>query len=87
MTKLFLFMILLLAGTITTVPVFAEDDDDERIGFEEREDNEHEDDERIGLGNGMSDMVLYVTIAAIVGTIGYTGFKIISTKRPKVVKK
>ncbi len=84
MTKLSLFLILLLAITVTTVPVFADDDDDdERIGFGEREDDD--DDERIG--SGMSDMVLYVTIAAIIGTVGYTGFKIISAKKPKLVKK
>lgn len=90
MTKLSLFLILLLAITVTIVPVFADDDDDddERIGFVEREDDEREDDddERIGLGSGMSDMVLYVTISAIAGTIGYTGFKIISAKRPKLEK-
>jgi len=92
MTKLPLFLILLLAVAITTLPVFADedDDDDERIGLGEREDDEREDDdddERIGLGTGVSDMVLYVTIAAIVGTIGYTGFRIISAKRPKMIKK
>jgi len=80
MTKLPLFLILLLAVTVTTVPVFADEDewDDDERG---------EDDERIGLGTGISDMVLYVTISAIVGTIGYTGYKIISAKRPKLVKK
>lgn len=91
MTKLPFFLILLLAVTVTTVPVFADDDEwddsDDRMGFGEREDDEHEEDDRMKLGNGMSDMVLYVTIAATAGTIGYTGFKIISTKKPKLVKK
>ena len=95
MTKLSLFLIGLIALSVTTVPVLADDDDDDEreFGFGERE-REHgdekeddDDDERIGLGTGVSDMVLYVTISAIVGTIGYTGYKIISTKRPKLVKK
>ena len=71
MTNLSLFLMLLFAITVTTVPVFADDDDDERMK----------------LGSGIPDMVLYITVSAIVGTIGYTGFKIITARRPKMVKK
>jgi ABC-type Zn2+ transport system substrate-binding protein/surface adhesin len=108
---------LLLAITVTTVPVFAEHgekpvgsdpyngfeeednhDDDDRKGSEDKDDDrdgdrdndrdderddDDDDDDRLSLGTGNTDMILYVTVAAIIASIGYTGFRIIKAKRPK----
>ena len=60
-----------------------EDDDREGFGIMERErEREHQDDdEGIPLGSDTGNIILYGTIAAIIASIGYTAFKIISTKR------
>ena len=42
------------------------------------------DDEEIAIGGGMPDAILYGTIAVIVGSVAYTGYKIYKTKRPKL---
>lgn len=95
MKNILVFTFLLFVLTVNVIPSFADDDDDERedafeFGENEREDEderEDDDDERIGLGTEFSDMVLYGTIAAIVGSIGYTGFRIMTMKRPKIKSK
>ena len=92
----FLGAILLLAFSSTDVAFADEDewDDDEREyereGFgemereQEREREHDDDDEGLALGGGISDAILYGTIAVIVGSIAYTGFKIYKAKRPKI---
>ena len=65
-------------------------DDDEREGLgvmeREREREHNDDDDELAIGSGTGDMILYVTIGAIVASIGYTGFKILKSKRPMVQK-
>ena len=65
-------------------------DDDEREGFgvmeQEREREHNDDDDELAIGSGTGDMILYVAIGAIVASIGYTGFKILKSKRPMVQK-
>ena len=52
----------------------------------EREREHNDDDDELAIGSGTGDMILYVTIGAIVASIGYTGFKILKSKRPMVQK-
>lgn len=93
MKKLIGFMFLLFVLTVNVIPSFADDDEREdsfEFGKNEREDedeSEDDDDDRTRLGTGFSDMVLYGTIAAIVGSVGYTGFRIMRMKRPKIKSK
>ena len=101
MKALTLGLFLLLAFSVTTIPtVFADDDewdDDEREyereGFgemereQEREREHDDDDEGLALGGGIPDAILYGTIAVIVGSVAYTGFKIYKTKRPKLTSR
>ena len=68
-------------------------DDDEWEGSgvmkQERErEREHQDDDdnELAIGSGTGDVILYVTIGAIAASIGYTGFKILKSKRPMVQK-
>jgi len=88
-SRSFVFLLLLLITSITIVPtIFADDDDEEdrlesQIQEEEREEEEENDDDEGGipLGTDTGNIILYGTIAAIVASIGYTAFKIISSKR------
>jgi hypothetical protein len=50
----------------------------------EREHEDDDDDEGLALGGGMPDAILYGTIAVIIGSVAYTGFKIYKIKRPKL---
>ena len=90
---------MLLAFSVTIIPTAFADDDEwddddgeyEREGFGEMEvererEREHDDDDEITLGGGVSDAILYGTIAVIVGLVAYTGFKIYKTKKPKISK-
>lgn len=84
----FVFLFLILFTSITIVPTtFADEDDDEdekRLESQEQEEEEREENEDEGgipLGTDMGNIILYGTIAAIVASIGYTAFKIISSKR------
>ena len=86
----------LLVFSIVTLLVFSvpvafadedEYDDDEREGFriinQERErEHQDDDDDELQIGSGVGDMILYATIGAIVASIGYTGFKILKSKKP-----
>jgi hypothetical protein len=90
----------LLAGAITGIaPAFADEDDDEENGEEERDregssiglegendgdESEDEDDDERGAVGGLSGLVLYGVIAAVVGTIGYTGYKIFVSRKKAV---
>ena len=76
-------LVIFFVLAITVMPSYADDDEYERIGIEDREyDDEY--DERAELGTGIPDIVLYATISVILITIGYTGFRIINIKRPKL---
>jgi hypothetical protein len=80
-------LFLLVAFTIMPI-VYAEDEDDEEknnvFGLKEEQEEEHETDEDDGglqLGSGINSIILYGTIAAIMAAIGYSGFKIITSRR------
>ena len=88
------FPTLLFLVVFTIIPiVYAEDededdDDDEKNnifgskeGEDEGEDERDEDDGGLQLGSGINLVILYGTIAAIATAIGYSGFKIITSRR------
>ena len=85
-------MLILLVITVSIA--FADDDydddyDEERTGFglmERERDREHSDDEGLAIGSDIGNLVLYITIAAIITSIGYTAFRIYKTKRPAISK-
>jgi len=81
-TSLSLFLLLLLMVSLVAISptVFADEDEEEDEKDEERED----DDEGLAFGSGILDAIFYGTIAVIVGTVAYTGFKIYKAKRPKI---
>jgi hypothetical protein len=89
-SKIFLILLILSAFIITPI-VYAEDDEEKnntfgsKEGEDEREnegEDEHgEDDEELQLGSGINSVILYGTIAAIATAIGYSGFKIFTTRR------
>ena len=91
-----LMMIPLLAILVITVPIAIADEDeyedaedDDRMGFglmEQEREREHQDDQEIAIGSDIGNMILYGTIAAIVASVGYTGFKIYRAKRPAFSK-
>ncbi|KAF6245209.1 hypothetical protein [Nitrosopumilus sp. b2] len=73
----------LLAITIHTA-IASEDDEyekEDRFGFGimERE-REHQDDEELAIGSDAGNIILYVTIGAIIASVGYTGFKLYKAK-------
>ena len=79
------FVLFVMLSTIHRTPnVFAEDDDDNREGFRERE-REHQD-EGIPLGTDMGNIILYGTITAIGISVAYTAFKITISKRKSSTK-
>jgi len=80
----------ILALLVITVPIAIADEDeyedrkDDRMGFglmEREREREHQDDQEIAIGSDIGNMILYGTIAAIVASVGYTGFKIYRAKR------
>lgn len=66
---------------------FAEDDEEDRMGFGimERE-REHQDDEEFAIGSSIGNMILYGTIIAIIASVAYTGFKLYRVKKSKISK-
>ena len=95
------FLLAVLAFSVSTGFVFADEDDDEwdddereyeqkgsgnmeREQEREREHEDDDDDEGLALGGGIADAILYGTIAVIVGSVAYTGFKIYKTKKSKL---
>ena len=88
LNKLNVFLISFLAITIPTSYSLEdlEDVDREGFGLMERE-REHDDDDRLAIGSDAGNLILLVTIGAIIASIGFTGFKILRTKRPAVSKK
>ena len=95
-----LFLLLVFSITTVPTVFADEDEDEwdddeyERQGSgemareQERErEREHENDddaEGIALGGGIPDAIFYGTIAVIVVSVAYTGFKIYKTTRPKL---
>ena len=91
-------LIPILALLVITVPIAVADEDEyedeereeDRMGFgfmEREREREHQDDnEEIAIGSNIGNMILYGTIAAIIASVGYTGFKIYRAKRPAVSK-
>jgi hypothetical protein len=69
---------------------YADDDEDNIFGFRDRDREGSDDDERGGslFGTDVSSLVLVGTIAAILGTVGYSGYKLlkIRQKKPTVPK-
>lgn len=49
-----------------------------------RKEHDEDEDEGLALGGGISNAILYGTIAVIVGSVAYTGYKIYKTKKPKL---
>ena len=64
-----LFFLLALSVATFDPAVFADEDDNDA--------------ERM-LGGGIPDAILYGTIAIIVASVAYAGFKIYKAKRPKI---
>ena len=87
-------LLLLLVFSMTSFPVsFADDDewdDDRREGFDkmerEREHDDDDDDDEMVLGGDISNVVLYGTIATIIGSVAYTGVKISKARKPRMAK-
>lgn len=81
MKKLVIPILILLMVSIPVAIAGDDEDEEERIGFGimERE-REHQDDEELAISSDTGNMILYSTIAAIVASVGYTGFKIYRTK-------
>lgn len=86
-------LIPLFALLVISIPItYADEDefeDDDNVGFgimeQERErELDHEDDDGLAIGSGTGDLILYVTIAAIIASVGYTGFKIFNARKPKI---
>lgn len=74
----------LLAGTVAAVvPAFAEENGEREAG--EREQGESGDDSEGGAIDGVSGLVLYGVIAAVLGTIGYTAYKIFAGRKKTTV--
>ena len=91
MNKLYFLM---MAFLVVSIPAaFADEDEYEEeeyedrkgFGLQERErEREHDDDDEIAIGGGTGNLILYVTLGAIVASIGYTAFKILKPKRPMI---
>ena len=80
---MFVLLLFSLPVALADEDEYEEEEDEMRFGFGEMErerEREHQDDE-LAIGSGTADLVLYVTIGAIIASIGYTGFKILKTKR------
>jgi hypothetical protein len=73
--------IFLVSIVLSSVPlvIHAEDENEENESEDERE--ESEDDNGVSLGSNVENFILYGTIAAIIASIGYTVFKIASSRR------
>lgn len=87
MKFLHLVLAMLLTSSIIVMPsIYSEDeyeDDEKGTGLMQREqerEREHDED-NIALGSDIGNIILYGTIAAIIISIGYTAFKIMSSKR------
>ncbi len=80
-------MILVLLSIPTTFAddEFEEEDEiNERSAmFEELEEREEEEEIEENIGGGIANIILYITIAAVAGTVGYVLWKIVKMKRAK----
>lgn len=93
MKKLLFLMLILL---VISVPIAIADEDEyedekeDRMGFgimEREREREHQDDAELAIGSDTGNMILYGTIAAIVASVGYTGFKLYRTKKSQISKR
>ena len=83
---IFAFMAITIPFSYAEVDEF-EEDDKGGFGIMERErEGEHDDDEGSSIGSSTGNLILLVTIGAIVASVGYTGYKILRTKRPTISK-
>jgi hypothetical protein len=74
---------LLLITAFTVMPAVYAGEDEE----EDEDENEEENEEGgIALGSGTGNIILYGTIAAIIAAIGYSGFKIVSSRKKASTK-
>jgi len=89
LNQLYIFLVSFLAITIPVSYSLEDLEDDEREGFGvmEREREREHDDEGLSIGSDAGNLILLVTIGAIIASVGFTGFKILRTKRPAVSKK
>lgn len=69
-----MLMLALIISSICITNVKAEDEEGEE--FEEGE----------GCVSGLANIILYLTIAAVVGTIGYIAWKVVSIKKSKAIR-
>ena len=89
---LIVFVLFVMLSAVYIIPAaYAEDDDDDyddddREGYGEMKREREHQDEGIPLGTDMGNVILYGTIAAIVASVGYTAFKITSSKRKSILK-
>jgi hypothetical protein len=82
LTPIVFLLLVVVSGTLVVPIAYAEEDDDEdREGYGEMKREREHQDEGIPLGTEMGNIILYGTIAAIVASVAYTAFKIISSKR------
>ena len=87
-------MISVLVLLIISVPVAIADEDEyedkeDRVGFgimEREREREHQDDENLAIGSDTGNLILYITIGAIIVSIGYTAFKMFRMKKRTVSK-
>ena len=95
--SMFVLLVFSLPTAIADEDEYEEEEDEMRLGFgdddergfgetEREREREHEDDDELAIGSETADLVLYVTIGAIVAAVGYTGFKILRTKRVQAQK-
>ncbi|MEM0030239.1 MAG: hypothetical protein QW572_07240 [Candidatus Nitrosocaldus sp.] len=66
-------------GTFTGINTKAREGTEERE-YKGEDDDNGEEKEGEGLGSNVASMVLYATVAAVAGVIGYTGWKILKMK-------
>lgn len=86
--KILVILPIFVILAITIPPSFGDEDEDdedrEGFGIMERE-REHQD-EGIPIGTDLGNLILYGTIAAIIGSVAYTAFKISSSRRKSSAK-
>ena len=87
LNQLYIFLVSFLAITIPTSYSLEDLEDEDREGFGLMEREREHDDEGLSIGSDAGNLILLVTIGAIIASVGFTGFKILRTKRPAVSKK
>ena len=85
LTSIVFLLLVVVSGTLVVPIAYADEDydDEDREGFGEMKREREHQDEGIPLGTDMGNVILYGTIAAIVVSVVYTVFKILSKKKTK----